>query len=62
VRRAVHAGSCSIQVQAGRGDLYIPAQLILSNSGWHDGWFYLCNDDDYLSCFSGQVLMSQKEN
>jgi hypothetical protein len=46
----------------GRGDLYIPAQLISSNSGWHDGWFYLRNDDGYLSSFSGQVLMSQKEN
>jgi hypothetical protein len=28
------------------------------NSGWHDGWFYLSNDDDRLPCFTGQVLMS----
>jgi hypothetical protein len=62
VRQAVHAGSYTIQVRAGRGDLYIPAQLISSNSGWHDGWFYLCNDDGLLPSFSGQVLMSQKEN
>jgi hypothetical protein len=62
VRWAVHAGSCTIQVRAGQGDLYIPAQLISSNSGWHDGWFYLRNDDGYLPSFSGQVLMSQKEN
>jgi hypothetical protein len=39
-------------VQAGQGDLYIPAQLISSNNGWHDGWFYLRNDDDYLPSFS----------
>jgi hypothetical protein len=51
-----------IQVWVGRGDLYIPAQLISSNSGWYDGWFYLRNDDDYLPSFSGQVLMSRKEN
>jgi hypothetical protein len=51
-----------IQVRVGRGDLYIPAQLISSNSGWYDGWFYLRNDDDYLPSFSGQVLMSRKEN
>jgi hypothetical protein len=38
-------------VRAGRGDLYISAQLISSNSGWHDGWFYLRND--YLPSFSG---------
>jgi hypothetical protein len=29
-----------------QGEQYIPAQLISSSSGWHDGWFYLCNDDD----------------
>jgi hypothetical protein len=46
----------------GQGELYILAQLILSKSGWHDGWFYLCNNDSFLPSFSGQVLMSQKEN
>jgi hypothetical protein len=58
----VHAGSYTIQVWAGRGDLYILAQLISSNSGWHDGWFYLRNDDGYLPSFSSQVLMSRKDN
>jgi hypothetical protein len=62
VRRAVHAGSCTLQVRAGRGEQYIPAQLISSNSGWHDGWFYLRNDDDQLPRFSGRVLMSREEN
>jgi hypothetical protein len=62
VRRAVHAGSCTLQVRAGRGELYIPAQLISSNSGWHDGWFYLRNDDDRLPKFSGRVLMSHEDN
>jgi hypothetical protein len=28
----------------------------------HDGWFYLCNDDGHLPSFSGEVLMSWKEN
>jgi hypothetical protein len=37
VRHAVHAGSCTLQVRSGRGDQYILAQLILSNSGWHYG-------------------------
>jgi hypothetical protein len=62
VRRAVHAKSCTIQVRAGQGELYILTQLISSNSGWHDGWFYLRNDDGLLPSFSGQVLMSRKEN
>jgi hypothetical protein len=62
VRRAVHAGSCTLQVRAGQGDQYISAQLISSNSGWHDGWFYLRNDDDQLPRFSGRVLMSREEN
>jgi hypothetical protein len=58
----VHTRSGTLQVRAGRGDLYIPAQLISSNNGWHDGWFYLRNDDGRLSSFSGEVLMSWKEN
>jgi hypothetical protein len=62
VRWVVHAGSYTLQVRAGHGDLYISAQLISSNNGWHDGWFYLRNDDDRLPSFSGQVLMSRKEN
>jgi hypothetical protein len=36
--------------------------LISSNSGWHDGWFYLCNDGDQLSRYSGRVLMAREEN
>jgi hypothetical protein len=62
VWRAVHTGSCTLQVWASRGELYIPTQLISSNSGWHDGWFYLHNDDDRLPKFSGQVLMSREDN
>jgi ribosome modulation factor len=62
VQRAVHAGSCTLQVQVGRGEQYILAQLISSNSDWHDGWFYLRNDDDQLLRFSGRVLMSREDN
>jgi ribosome modulation factor len=62
VRQAVHASSCTLQVRAGRGELYIPAQLISSNSRWHDGWFYLRNDDNRLPKFSRQVLMLRKDN
>jgi hypothetical protein len=58
----VHAGSCTLQVWVGRGELYIPVQLISSNSGWHDGWFYQRNDDDHLLKFSGRVMMSRKDN
>jgi hypothetical protein len=42
--------------------LYILAQLIFLNNGWHDGWFYLCNDDGQLPRFPSQVLVSQREN
>jgi hypothetical protein len=62
VRRTVHVGSCTLQVYSGRGDQYIPAQLISSNNGWHDGWFYLRNDDDQLPRYSGRVLMAREEN
>jgi hypothetical protein len=33
VQRAVHVGSCTLQVRVGQGDQYILAQLISSNSG-----------------------------
>jgi hypothetical protein len=46
----------------GQGELYILAQLISSNNGWHDGWFYVRNDDDRLPKFSGRVLMSHEDN
>jgi hypothetical protein len=46
----------------GQGELYIPAQLISSNCGWHDRWFYLRNNDDRLPKFSGRVLMSREDN
>jgi hypothetical protein len=46
----------------GQGKQYILAQLISSNNGWHDGWFYLRNDDDRLPRFSGWVLMSREDN
>jgi hypothetical protein len=62
VQRVVHVGSYTLQARAGRGELYIPAQLISSNSGWHDGWFYLRNDDDRLPKFFGRVLMSREDN
>jgi hypothetical protein len=58
----VHAERCTLQVQVGRGKQYIPTYLILSNSGWHDGWFYLRNDDDRLPRFSGRVLTSREDN
>jgi hypothetical protein len=34
----------------------------LSNSGWHDGWFYLRNNDDQLPKFFDRVLMSCEDN
>jgi hypothetical protein len=58
----VHAGSYTLQVRVGRGEQYILTQLISSNSGWHDGWFYLRNDNDRLSRFSDRVLMSREDN
>jgi hypothetical protein len=61
-RRAVRAGSCVLQVRSGRSDQYIPAQLISSNSGWHDGWFYLRNGESQLLRYTGRVLVAREEN
>jgi hypothetical protein len=62
LRCAVRAGTCVLQVRSGRVDQYIPAHLISSNSGWHDGWFYLRNDDSQLPRYTGRVLVAREEN
>jgi hypothetical protein len=62
LRCAVRAGSCVLQVRLGRADLYIPAHLISSNSGWHDGWFYLRNDESQLPRYTSRVLTAREEN
>jgi hypothetical protein len=51
-----------LQVHSGRSDQYIPAQLISSNSGWHDGWFYLRIDESQLPRYTDQVLVAREEN
>jgi hypothetical protein len=51
-----------LQVRSGRSDQYILAQLISSNSGWHDGWFYLRNDESQLPKYTGRVLVAREEN
>jgi hypothetical protein len=49
-------------VRSGRADQYIPTHLISSNSGWHDGWFYLRNDESQLPRYTGRVLVAREEN
>jgi hypothetical protein len=62
LRCAARAGSCVLQVRSGRADLYILAHLISSNSGWHEGWFYLRNDENQLPRYTGRVLTAREEN
>jgi hypothetical protein len=62
LRCVVRAGSCVLQVRSGRADQYILAHLISSNSGWHDGWFYLRNDESQLPRYTDRVLVAREEN
>jgi hypothetical protein len=59
---AARVGSCVLQVRSSRADLYILAHLISSNSGWHEGWFYLCNDENQLPRYTGRVLTAREDN
>lgn len=61
VRQAVRASGCTFQLRQDRAQLYIPVKLVSSNSGWHRGWFYLCNDDGALPPYTGRVLTSKPE-
>jgi hypothetical protein len=58
---AARVGSCVLQVRSSRADLYIPARLISSNSGWHEGWFYLRNDKNQLLRYTGRVLTARED-
>ena len=60
-RKALRAGGCTLQVRGDRQSLYIPAQLTSSNHGWHNGWFYLRNDDGGFPPYTGQIVESQLE-
>jgi hypothetical protein len=62
VRCAARVGSYVLQVRSSRADLYIPAHLISSNSGWHEGWFYLRNDENQLPRYTSRVLTAREDN
>jgi hypothetical protein len=48
-------------VRSSWADLYIPAHLISLNSGWHEGWFYLRNDENQLPRYTGHVLTARED-
>lgn len=62
VCKAIVVGSCTLQVLSNRVGEYIPMQLISSNSGWHNGWFYLWNDDSHLPCLTNNIHKVCMEN
>ena len=57
----MRAGGCTLQVRQDRQLLYILTQLASSNHRWYNSWFYLCNDDDGFSPYTGRVMESQPE-
>jgi hypothetical protein len=61
VLATARVGSYVLQVRSSRVDLYILARLISSNSGWHEGWFYLCNDENQLPRYTGRVLTARED-
>jgi hypothetical protein len=47
-------GCANLWMKQGRDDDCIPVTLTSSNSGWHNGWFYLQNDPEHaLSPYTG---------
>jgi hypothetical protein len=62
VRHMVWAGGCMLQLRSDRAQLYIPTTLTPSNKGWHNRWFYLCNDDGLLSSYMQRVVFAVAEH
>ena len=62
VRRPVHAGGLTLQLRESRKDLYIPCTMTTNNRDWDKAWFYLCNDDERLSAYTGKVLTEKLDS
>jgi hypothetical protein len=58
-RKMVRAGGCTLQMRQEQSGLYFPAQLMSSNRGWQEGWFYLRNDDGWLPPYTGHVVIER---
>jgi hypothetical protein len=61
--RVATIGCANLRMKQGRGDDYIPAPLISSNSGWHKGWFYLRNNSKHaLPAYTGCSIAKLQRN
>jgi hypothetical protein len=50
-------------MKQGRGDDYISVTLTSSNSGWHQGWFYLRNDPEFtLLAYTGNSIAESRRS
>ena len=59
VHHMVRAGGCTL---SDRAQLYIPATLTSSNKGWHNRWFYLCNNGERFLEYTKRVVNAVGEH
>jgi hypothetical protein len=61
-RRAVRAGGMSLALRAQYKDDYIPCTMTTNNTGWEQGWFYLCNAEPGLPPYTSLVLRERPDS
>jgi hypothetical protein len=61
VCHAIWTGGCMLLLRSDWAQKYIPATLTSSNKGWQSRWFYLRNDDKWLSAFTHRVVLRAEE-
>ena len=65
VRKPVRAGCLNLVLKTGKSEKpreYIPVGLTSNHAGWDSQWFYLRNDDDLLSAYTGRLMSKRPDH
>ena len=65
VRKPVRARCLNLVLKTGKSEKpqeYIPVGLTSNHAGWDSQWFYLRNDDDLLSAYTGRLMSKRPDH
>jgi len=65
VRKPVRAGCLNLVLKTGKSERpreYIPVVLTSNLAGWDSQWFYLRNDDDLFSAYTGHLISEHPDH
>ena len=65
MRKPVRAGCLNLVLKTGKSERpreYIPVVLTSNLAGWDSQWFYLRNDDDLFSAYTGHLISEHPDH